>query len=195
MKKVFIPNEHSIKEIILPENELEASLIAVAEFKEGLLWGKPRFGHPEGQVVVHVRDVFDNIDKLGVDEHTRQKLRLVALVHDTFKFKEVQYSYPREPHQHHAYLARVFLENYIDDSMLLDIVELHDEAYYSWRAIHMENKEAIGQKRLKRLLDKVGDGIQFYYLFFKCDTRTGDKNQAPLRWFERTIEGITIIDF
>jgi hypothetical protein len=34
---------------------------------------------------------------------------------------------------------------------------------------------------------------QMYYLFFKCDTQTGDKTQAPLKWFEQNVSGIDIV--
>ena len=35
--------------------------------------------------------------------------------------------------------------------------------------------------------------LQLYYLFFKCDTQTGDKTQAPLKWFEREVPGIEVM--
>ena len=41
------------------------------------------------------------------------------------------------------------------------------------------------QKTLEDLLRRVGGFIHLYYLFFKCDTQTGDKNQASLKWFEQ----------
>jgi hypothetical protein len=43
---------------------------------------------------------------------------------------------------------------------------------------------------LEELLRRVGGFIQLYYLFFKCDTQTGDKNQASLKWFEQKNPGI-----
>jgi uncharacterized protein involved in tellurium resistance len=52
-----------------------------------------------------------------------------------------------------------------------------------------------GQARLKSLLNRIGDNIQLYYLFFKCDTRTGDKTQAPVKWFEQTIRNIEVVEF
>jgi len=50
------------------------------------------------------------------------------------------------------------------------------------------------EARLKKLRASVGEYWQLYYLFFKCDTATGDKNPAPLMWFEETMEGIEVLE-
>ncbi len=177
-----------------PETELEKQLLYIPEFVMGLLWGTPRFGHPEGEIYRHVREVLDNIDRLSLDPADRRRLRLITFVHDTFKYKEDK-SYPHDWSKHHGVYARRFLEGFTRDKAVLDIVELHDEAYYSWRLTHLYHRPVAGRNRLEKLLSRIGNHLQLYYLFFKCDTRTGDKNQAPLHWFERTIPGIEIIDF
>ena len=46
-----------------PENELERKLIADPELLEGLAWGKPRSGHPEGSVAAHVADMLETVDR------------------------------------------------------------------------------------------------------------------------------------
>jgi hypothetical protein len=38
----------------------------------------------------------------------------------------------------------------------------------------------------------MGPDIQLYYQFFKCDTQTGDKTQAPLRFFEALVPNIQV---
>ena len=50
-----------------------------------------------------------------------------------------------------------------------------------------------GLERLQRLQDAMGPDLQLYYLFFKADTQTGDKNQAPLKWFEMVVKGIEVV--
>jgi hypothetical protein len=176
------------------ETDLERTLIKNEEFVRGLNWGVPRYGHPEGQIYKHIQEVFQNIELTQVDTETRRQLRMIALVHDTFKFKEHK-GFPRNWAKHHSILARQFFEQYSTEQVLLDVIELHDEAYYSWRTTHLYHKPKKGEKRLNNLLDRVGDNLQLYYLFFKCDTRTGDKNQAPLIWFEENIKGIDVLDF
>jgi hypothetical protein len=87
-------------------------------------------------------------------------------------------------------IARRYMEQFTADTSILDIVELHDEAFYAWRCIFVYQLPQKGQARLQRLLGRLGSNLQLYYLFFKCDTETGDKMQAPLRWFETTVPGI-----
>ena len=186
--------ESVIESLLSPESDLEKKLIHHPEFIQGLQWGTPRYGHPEGKVVYHIAEVFSNIDKLNTTPHIRQQLRLITLVHDTFKFKEDR-STPRDWSRHHAVLARQFAENFISDPQVLNIIELHDEAYYSWRLEHLFQQTQEGRNRMQDLLFKVKDYLQLYYLFFKCDTQTGDKNQKPVKWFEQTVKDIDIVHF
>jgi hypothetical protein len=178
-----------LQQLICPENEAEAALLNDHAFQEGLLWGVPRFGHPEGEVYKHILEVLDNVDQLNTSPSVRRKLRLITLVHDTFKHLEVRGT-PRDWSKHHGMIARHYMEQFTKDNSILDIVELHDEAFYAWRCIFVYQLPQEGQARLERLLGRLGDNLQLFYLFFKCDTETGDKIQAPLRWFETVVPGI-----
>lgn len=164
------------------------------DFCKGLLWGVPRFGHPEGTILAHIIEVNENIDQLPVDAETRRRLRIICFVHDTFKNIEHKGN-PRDWTKHHAVYARKFLERYLDDKHLLNVVELHDDAYYAWRLAHLYNRLAESEDRIKMVREKVGPYWQLFYLFFKCDTCTGDKNPAPLTWFERRMEDINVVEF
>ncbi len=167
-----------------PETELEIRLLATTEFQEGLMWGKPRFGHPEGKVLYHVKEVLANIDRLELNPEDRSILRQVAYLHDTFKFQEELFATPRSWNQNHAKLARNFSEQYIQDPFVLDLIEMHDEAYFAWRNIYLYSQTEKGFAGIDKIKSAFNDRFQLYYLFFKCDTRTGDKNQTPLKWFE-----------
>lgn len=181
----------AIEMLLRPETELERHLLWVPEFRYGLLWGEPRFGHPEGQVALHIREVLDNIDQVpALTTQQRQQLRLIAWVHDTFKYAEDR-SRPRDWSKHHGILARNFLEPYVQDQVVLDIIGMHDDAYYVWlNARHCPPHDPPNSKTLPGLLHNIGHCLQMYYTFFKCDTRTGDKTQAPVKWFEQCIAGI-----
>lgn len=181
-------------EVLKPETELEMRLLQDPEFTEGLSWGVPRYGHPEGEIYKHIQEVLENINLLGAQGLDRERLRLVALVHDSFKHKESR-GIPRDWSKHHSVLARQYLERFTNDSHVLEIVELHDEAYYAWRMEILHRKVVPGRIRLNALLERVENCLQLYYLFFKCDTRTGDKTQAPLIWFEREIPQLQITPF
>ncbi len=182
-----------LEAVLQPETDLERKLLAEPAFFRGLFWGVPRYGHPEGEIYKHIREVLDNIDRLDLSADLRAQLRLIAYVHDTFKYKEDK-TFPRDWSRHHGVYARRFLEDFLDDPLLLNIVELHDEAYYAWRTKYLFHRLDEGEARLQRMLESVGRQRQLFYLFFKCDTLTGDKNPAPLKWFENTIVGITKVD-
>lgn len=181
-----------LQQLICPENDVETALLKDQEFQEGLLWGEPRFGHPEGEVYKHILEVLDNVDRLNTSPPVRRKLRLITFVHDTFKHLEVRGT-PRDWSKHHGMIARHFMEQFTTDTSILDIVELHDEAFYAWRCIFVYQLPQEGQARLERLLRRLGDNLQLFYLFFKCDTETGDKIQAPLHWFEAVVPGIEVL--
>ena len=77
----------------------------------------------------------------------------------------------------------------------MDLIQYHDEAYYIWIEFFIKKDNEAGEKRMKRFSEKFSDKMQFYYLFFKCDTKTGDKTQEPLKWFESVFENIEIVHF
>ncbi len=193
MKELITGNVDLDKEL-RPETALERQLLGIPAFRRGLFWGVPRYGHPEGEVYKHIKEVLANIDRLCVSGRQREQLRLIAFVHDSFKYCEDKRR-PRDWSKHHAVLARQFLEQYPSDPEVLSIVEWHDEAYYCWRTTHLYRKPEAGELRLQRLLRQIEGHRQLYYLFFKCDTLTGDKNKAPLRWFEAEIPDIERVDF
>lgn len=187
MNRRFLPVLPTLEALLQPETELERHLLELPEFRHGLWWGEPRFGHPEGKVVLHVREVLDNINAIpDLNQEDRTRLRLIALAHDTFKHAESR-TRPRDWTRHHGVLARRFMEHFTADSAILDIIETHDDAYYKWLA---QRRRPSPHSQLDSLMSKVGYCIQLYYLFFKCDTQTGDKTQAPLRWFEQAADRI-----
>ncbi len=171
-----------ISEILHPENELENLITSDNEFIEGALWGKARNGHPEGKVVYHIKEVLDNIDRLAPDE-LRKELRLIALIHDTFKHK-VDTTKPKVGLNHHAMIARKFAEKYFDDLDILDVIELHDEAYNAWSVGERRNDWVKAETRLDALLLRLNDqNFKTYKLFYQCDNETGDKTQDNFIWF------------
>ena len=193
--KNALHKEINIVELLQPETNLENELIEDVEFRKGLFWGKPRFGHPEGMVVYHIKDVLENIDQLPIEDEVREQLRLIAYAHDTFKYLEEKIGKGPDRSNHHSVLARNFMEEYIDDDDVLDVIEYHDEAYYCRRLQHLYNRKEEGIARMNQMLTKLNGNLQLFYLFFVCDTKTGDKIQAPLQWFEDTVGNIDVVDF
>lgn len=164
------------------ETDLERTLAADPELQAGLAYGKPRPGHPEGQVGRHVANVLDNVDCFYGDSPFREKLRLIALLHDSFKHK-VDPLQPKTGENHHAMRARLFAERFIDDEAVLDVIELHDEAFNAWQKGHRDSDWERAEQRAGALLERLGENLDLYLAFYRCDNATGDKSQEPLEWF------------
>lgn len=165
------------------EHEMERHILADSRWVRGAAWGSPRPGHPEGVVRLHVAEVLANIDALDIIAEERRKLRIVALVHDTFK-SEVDRASPRTGDNHHPLIARRFVEKYTNDLDILEITELHDEAYYAWRSGARRGDWNRARHRAECLIERLGSRLDLYLAFFRADNAAGDKQAEPLRWFE-----------
>lgn len=172
--------EINISQIIKPENELEKTLIIQPELIDGLLWGEVRDGHPEGKVIYHVRDVLKNIEDYNGGWKNRRDLRIIAMVHDSFKYK-VDESKPKILYNNHAILAREFLEEFHYDVNVLQVVELHDEAYNAWKEFQKDERE--GNLRAERLIKDLGENLGLFLSFYKCDNCIEGKTRDNYYWF------------
>lgn len=169
------------------ETELERQIAADPAWQTGVVWGKPRYGHMEGQIQYHIADVLKNIDQQCPPPQERTILRLIALVHDTFKYR-VDESRPKMGTNHHAYIARKFAEHYIHDESILNLIELHDEAYNSWRLGAYKGKWQHAEERVNHLLRRLGPSLPLYVRFFHADSKTESKDQRPVHWFEQILQ-------
>lgn len=182
-----IPTEYDpVESLVRPETDLERRIISDPEWLEGAFWGTPRRGHPEGEVIFHIREVLDNVDKIAPDPELRSRLRLITIIHDTFKYLEDR-SFPRKVTRHHAFIAWRFAKQYIHDQGVLDCILLHDNVYYAWLAAE-HGLPDIAAKFLRKTEKRMGKDMLLYHLFFKCDTLTGDKTLTPVHWFEEILE-------
>jgi hypothetical protein len=76
----------------------------------------------------HIAEVLANVDREATSADERRRLRLAALVHDTFKYRAKRGAAVGS-RNHHGALAAQFLERFIDDRQLLTVVTWHDEAF------------------------------------------------------------------
>jgi hypothetical protein len=159
-----------------PESELERAVASDPVLIEGLAWGKPRRGHPEGPVAVHVGHLLETIDRWGETGRRRADLRFVALVHDALKYRVSPWR-PKTGENHHAVRGRRFAERYTDDERLLATIELHDRPYNVWRR-RRDDARAVG-----RIIDRVPD-LGLFVRFLELDGSTEGKNPEPIRWFK-----------
>lgn len=171
--------DHLIEEIIKPETDLEKRICNDPEFRIGMLEGKPRKGHPEGQIIFHVQEVLKNIEAYSSDN---ESLRLIAIIHDTFKYK-VDRTKPRVGENHHGMIARRFAEKYDLPIDILDVIELHDEAYNIWKVFNVKHKTHLADERAKKLLSRLGNSLRLFAKFYRCDNKTGNKSSSDYDWF------------
>jgi len=166
-----------------PETELERAVADDPMLLEGLAWGRPRKGHPEGPVGAHVADLIATIDRWGERGARRAELRFIALVHDAFKHA-VRDWLPKHGENHHAMRARRFAERYTDDERLLATIELHDRPYGLWRRMR---RVGLAEHQFARMLERIPDR-ELFTRFVELDASTEGKREEPLRWMRRALE-------
>jgi hypothetical protein len=167
-----------------PESELESALIEDPELREGLAWGKPRSGHPEGSVGAHVADLLETIDRWGETGPRRQELRFLALVHDSLKY-QVRDWLPKVGENHHAKRARRFAERYTSDERLLAAIEQHDRPYSLWRKMRRIGR--LDKRGFERMLGRIPDR-ELFMRFVELDGSTEGKNPEPIAWLRGELE-------
>jgi len=195
---------------LIAQVDAETWLLANETLVNGLMWGKPRHGHDEGEVWKHIRHIWNNIDRLSykaliVDtvpgesgmtnvaaaargSETWQRLRLIALVHDSFKY-QVDASQSKSGENHHAMRARRWAEQYyphLFDAQMLDVLELHDEAYNSWQKGNRDGKWERAKERAVALHNRLSQAgaLELFNMFFTCDTHIGDDQRLDWEWWK-----------
>lgn len=163
------------------ETDVERDIASNAEWRAGIEWGEPRSGHPEGAVMWHVAEVLANVDRLDIDAEARRRLRIAALVHDTWK-RAVDREKDRVPPNEHGFLAARWLDQHIEDEALITLVELHDEGYRAWRE-HAAGREDEAAFRVGRIVARLPESLPLFVAFYWADNRTGAKTPEQVDWF------------
>jgi hypothetical protein len=178
-----LPDASELVTGFVPETELERAVTEDPELLAGLAWGKPRRGHPEGNVGTHVADLLAAIDQADHPDETRSRLRFVALVHDAFKYRVHEWR-PKTAGNHHAMRARRFAEGYTNDERLLATIEHHDRPYALWRKMRRRGK--LDEDRFDEMMRRVPDP-ELFLLFVELDGATEGKKPEPIRWFREEL--------
>jgi hypothetical protein len=162
----------------VPENELERTVSDDPVLLEGLAWGRPRRGHPEGSVGAHVAELLRTLEEWDEPEPRRSELRFLALVHDSLKYR-VRDWLPKTGENHHAMRARRFAERYTDDERLLAVIELHDRPYAIWR--RMRRIGRLDSRAFARMLERIPD-LELFLRFVELDDSPSGKKPEPVDW-------------
>ena len=187
------PARLDIRELIPgfePETVLEVTLSCQPELLAGLAWGKPRTGHPEGPVGLHVADLLEQIDLRNEPRANHAALRTVALAHDSFKYR-VLYWLPRTGENHHAMRARRFMERFTADERILTTVELHDRPYHTWKRLNRTGR--YDEARFEAMLARIPDH-ELFLTFVEIDAGSEAKDQQPIRWFRDELRKRDLVD-
>ena len=168
-----------------PETALERALIEDPELREGLAWGRPRAGHPEGSVGAHVAELLETIERWGETGQRRSDLRVLALVHDALKFR-VRTWLPKLGENHHAMRARRLAERFTADERLLATIEQHDRPYALWRKLKRRGR--LDERGFRSMLDAIPDR-DLFLRFVELDGSTEGKDPEPIRWFREQLRG------
>jgi hypothetical protein len=156
-----------------PESDLERALLREPELRRGWAWGRPRRGHPEGAVGNHVAAM---LAAIAPDDPRRAELRLLTLLHDTFKFR-VQDGGPWSPGNDHAELARRFAARHGCPEAIATTLALHDAPFWVW------HRRGGDPTLLAELLERAPDA-DLLIRFVRLDAATLGKDQRFLRWFD-----------
>jgi hypothetical protein len=168
----------------VPEYALERRVARDPELLEGLAWGEPRPGHPEGAVAAHVLDLLETLETWDEPADRRANLRFIALVHDAFKDDVIE-RLPKMGPNHHAARARRFAERYTDDQAVLSTIQHHDRPYALWRKLR--RKGELDERGFEKMLADIPD-LDLFVRFVELDGSTEGKTRDPIDWFRAELE-------
>jgi hypothetical protein len=166
------------------ETDVERRIAADPEWREGVEWGTARLGHPEGAVKHHIQDVLANVEREATSADERRRLRLAALVHDSFKYRAPEGSAPVGSEGHHGTQAARFLERFVDDPELVEVVRWHDEAFAAWLGLVKRGDRRRAEKRVRELVSRLGPALPLFQRFFRADNATQGKSPESVEWLE-----------
>ncbi|HWG56772.1 MAG TPA: hypothetical protein VNT58_09660 [Gaiellaceae bacterium] len=167
------------------ETDVEHAIASDPAWQQGIEWGKARRGHPEGAVKHHIGHVLANVEREATSPEERRRLRLAALVHDSFKYRAPEGSARVGSPGHHGSLAAEFLARFVDDPELVEVVRWHDEGFAAWMGLRRDRGRAA--TRARALAERLGPALPLFLRFFRADNATEGKSPASVEWFERVV--------
>jgi hypothetical protein len=170
-----LENSSNMKEII-------EKIKTDPRYRKNIEYGEPRSGHPEGRVKFHIADLEANLEILAqrnISGADYWKLKFIIHIHDSFK-AEAQEKTTALHSRNHANLAKVFANQYTNDTDLLNIILFHDENFDLWQEYIKTGK--YNKDRFQELLNTIKDW-DLFLMFVIIDGCTEGKDLAKLVWF------------
>ena len=161
--------------------EVISRVLSDPRYLEGIEYGEPRPGHPEGKVRYHIRELEENLERLRsrISEEQFWKLKFLIHVHDTFKANAIPNSRIESPNSY-ASLARTFASEFTDEADLLAMIQFHDLNFALWKQFAATGSYDL--KRFLRLLDTIMDW-DLFLIFLIIDGSAKGKDPDKVRWF------------
>jgi hypothetical protein len=163
------------------EVSVEEAIRDDPEWRRGVECGASGPGHPEDRVIEHIEEVLGNVDQFATDDEQRERLRVIALVHDAFKADVRWWT------GDHARLAHKFVRRFTDDEGIRIVVRDHDDSYRAWRFGKRTRLWFVARWRARRLISRLGPHLDLFRVFYRCDNETGDKSPDDRLWFEELL--------
>lgn len=165
--------------------ELTERVMADKRYKKNIefAYDHPQSGHPEGQVKYHIAELEANLERLKPllpGEEFYWKLKFLIHVHDTFKAQASREGVPADHPDSHESLARVFANEFTDDSNILNIIQYHDENYTLWK--QFQSSGHYDGNWFQYLLKTIRDW-DLFLAFTLIDGHTQGKDIEKLAWF------------
>lgn len=156
-------------------------ILSDPRYQQNIDYGKPRPGHPEGIVRLHIAELESNLEKLAsrISDEQYWKLKFLIHTHDTFKAQAVPNSSIESPTSH-ASLARKFASEFTDDPDLLNMIQFHDVNFSLWKQFAAAGSYDL--ERFSMLLKAIIDW-DLFLMFIIVDGCAKGKDPAKTEWF------------
>ena len=165
--------------MILAETELEKRILNDPRIQEGFKYTKFTKGHPEGNVAIHVQQILDFINRQNWQEY-RRDLRIITLIHDSFKYVQAQGG------KFHAVLAAEYYAALCpDDKRISEAIHYHDSA---WGFYNKLKRGEFDAKKFKKTFSKLDLSLLIH---FNYADDCGRENITP-QWFEEKIRELNL---
>lgn len=167
---------------IVPLIDKEKEIINSGIFEESIKWGKPREGHPEGQLGNHISHILKYIEQHYKTDPDYWNLRIIALLHDIGKPYVVDRM--KEPH---AVVSSKIAYQFITDNRLLKIILLHDKYYSFYLTFKEDNRFNLG--KFYTLFKEVDICLLLKF----CYADSCDRETVSIEWFKEKLKEASLL--
>jgi hypothetical protein len=165
----------NMKEII-PENDLERSILESQEFHTGSQYISIGKGHEEKIVGVHITQILDFIDRQPWEQY-RDRLRLIGLLHDLGKVRVVRNEKGGIIGNSHSQHSEEIAQSFTSDQEVLYCIRIHDKYIHFMLA---EKRAEFKPEKFLRTYQPANLDLLIRFNYADSNNRERDS----IKWFE-----------